>query len=408
MRFTDLLLSSRQSLVRTKARSGLTMLGIIIGVMAVILMLSIGEAAQRYILSQVASFGSDVLYVGNGSKEQEGEPTLFIKESLVLRDVRKIRTFPWVKMLTGVVLQEDDISGNGYTTNVQVMGTMPDEIRFSDRQVARGRFFDHASLDSASREVVLGHEAADKLFGQQEAVGKRVKIANTSFTVIGVMEIAGTQGFQNVDKQVYIPVTTALDLYRKKYLTRIAVKTDIPLYEAKRRLESQLRDLHGIDNVQGDLSKDDFNITTQEDAVRSAGEITGILQILLVSIAAISLVVGGIGIMNIMYVSVTERVKEIGLRKAIGAYEKDVLRQFLIEAVLLTSLGGVIGIALGIGLSWMGVSIISRFQEGWSFGVSWRGVGLGLVVSAAIGIVFGYFPARRAARLNPMQALRAE
>lgn len=408
MHIVDLLTSSRQSLTRTKARSALTMLGIVIGVMSVILMLSIGEAAQRYILAQVSSFGSDVLMVINGPKEQNGQPTLFVKESLTMSDVKQLQLNPWVGAITGVVMQDDELSGNGYTTNAQVIGTMADELRFSDRHLAFGRFLDAASVESGLHNIVLGHTVADKIFGQQDPLGRSVKIGSVSYTVIGVMSVAGTQGFQNLDTQVYLPVTSVLDLYHKKYLTRISIKTTLPLAEAKRRVENLLRDHHNLDNPQGDPSKDDFNIATQDDVIQSANQITSILQILLVSIAAISLIVGGIGIMNIMYVSVTERVKEIGLRKAIGAREPDILRQFLIEAILLTVIGGVIGIALGVGLSWLGVTVISRFQEGWSFAISWNGVILGLIVSSAIGIVFGYFPARRAARLHPIEALRAE
>ena len=182
----------------------------------------------------------------------------------------------------------------------------------------------------------------------------------------------------------------------------------MPIADAKLQIEYTLRDMHNLDNPTGDPTKDDFNVTSQDDAIKSAATITNILQILLVSIAAISLIVGGIGIMNIMYVSVTERIKEIGLRKAIGARREDILSQFLIEAVILCTLGGIIGIVLGISLAWIGISIISSFQSGWTFAISWDGVGLGLVVSATIGIIFGYFPARSAAALNPIDALRTE
>lgn len=408
MRVRDLLMSSRQSLTRTKGRSALTMLGIVIGILSVILMLSIGEAAQRYILAQISSFGSDVLIISNGSKEQSGEPTLFIKESLTLSDVKKLQTEPWITLITGALSQSDELTANGFDTTIQVMGTMPDEIRFTSTRVMVGTFLDSASVDSHAREAVLGHDVADKTFGIDQAVGKSVKISGQNFKVIGVMEKAGTKSFQNVDKQVYLPVTSALDLYNKKYLSSISVKSTLPLTQAKFRLQDFFRERHKIDNPTNDLSKDDFNVTTQEDAVRSASQITDILQILLISIAAISLLVGGIGIMNIMYVSVTERIKEIGLRKAIGARRTDILGQFLVEAVILTSLGGVLGIVLGTGLSWLAIQIISHLQEGWTFAVSTRGIVLGLVVSAAIGIVFGYFPARRAAKMHPIDALRAE
>ena len=408
MTISDLFKSSVQSLTRTKARSGLTMLGIVIGIMSVILMLSIGEAAQRYILAQVSAFGSDVMFVQNGSKQQEGTPSLFVQESLTYKDMRKLRSLPWVSMIVGVVAQNEQLTVGSYDTNISLLGTTPDEIRFNDRKIAQGNFFDWTSVDERARVIVLGYEIADKAFGMESAVGKSVKIAGQSFRVVGVMEKAGTQAFQNVDKQAYVPVTAALDLFNKKYLTRIQVKPNLSVNTARERIEDQLRDLHDIDNPNDDPAKDDFYVSTQQDAIDSASQITSILQILLTSIAAISLIVGGIGIMNIMYVSVTERIKEIGLRKAIGARRGDILGQFLVEAVMLTTLGGVIGIALGISLAWLAIQIISTFQSGWTFGISTNGILLGLIVSASIGIIFGYFPARRAAKLHPIEALRFE
>jgi putative ABC transport system permease protein len=408
MTISDLVQSSTQSLTRTRGRSFLTMLGIVIGIMSVILMLSIGEAAQRYILSQISALGSDVLTVSNGSKAEEGQPTLFVKESLVLKDVRKLRSLPWVRMMVGVLVQSDRLLANGYDASINVLGTMPDEMTLSDRTLREGTFFGMSDVDAATRVIVLGYDIADKAFGADSPIGKSVKINNATFRVIGVMTKAGTKGFQNVDTQVYIPVTAALDLYNKQYVSAITVKTTLPIQEAKSRLEDVMRERHDIDNPEGDLGKDDFHISTQEDAVQSASQITQILQILLISIAAISLIVGGIGIMNIMYVAVTERIREIGLRKAIGATRSDILRQFILESVILTTLGGAIGIILGSSLSWIAVQIISQFQSGWTFAVSTRGIILGLTVSAAIGILFGYFPARRAAKLTPIEALRSE
>jgi putative ABC transport system permease protein len=222
------------------------------------------------------------------------------------------------------------------------------------------------------------------------------------------MEKAGSKGFTNVDKQVYIPVTAALDLYNKKFLSQISVKSSLALPDAKDRIRIALRERHNIDNPEDDRTKDDFHTQTQEDLIKSSSQITDILQILLTSIAAISLLVGGIGIMNIMYVAVTERTREIGLRKSIGARRADILNQFLVESIFLTVLGGIIGTVLGITLSWIGIAIINSFQDGWTFAVSLRGVVLGIVVSAGIGVIFGYFPARRASSLSPIEALRFE
>ncbi len=384
------------------------MLGIVIGIMSVILMLSIGEAAQRYILSQISSLGSDILTIANGSKAEAGEPSLFLKETLTLKDIKKFQQQPWITLVSGRVEQSDQLTANGFDTNVSVIGTMPDGFRMDDLQPKIGSLLTTASIDGRTRDAVLGYDIADKAFGAENPIGKTVKISGQGFKVIGVMEKIGSKSFQDVDKQVYIPVTAALDLYHKKYVNHISVKTTVGLPEAKSRLTAILRDQHNIDNPNDDLSKDDFNVTTQEDAVESASQITQILQILLVSIAAISLLVGGIGIMNIMYVTVTERIKEIGLRKAIGATRGDILQQFILEAVILTALGGMIGIVVGSALSWVAIQIISTFQPGWSFAISTRGVILGVSVSVAIGLIFGYFPARKAAGLHPIEALRAE
>jgi putative ABC transport system permease protein len=336
------------------------------------------------------------------------QPSLFNKESLTMRDVKKLEAYGWITAIVGKVQLSDLVSAYGFDTNATVVGTMPDELRLNDIKVRQGSFVTTASVDSHAREVVLGYDIADTAFGAENPIGKTVKIGGQGFRVIGVMEKAGSKGFTNVDKQVYIPVTSALDLYNKKFLSQISVKSSLALPDAKDRIRIALRERHNIDNPEDDRTKDDFHTQTQEDLIKSSSQITDILQILLTSIAAISLLVGGIGIMNIMYVAVTERTREIGLRKSIGARRADILNQFLVESIFLTVLGGIIGTVLGITLSWIGIAIINSFQDGWTFAVSLRGVVLGIVVSAGIGVIFGYFPARRASSLSPIEALRFE
>jgi putative ABC transport system permease protein len=223
------------------------------------------------------------------------------------------------------------------------------------------------------------------------------------------MEVGGTRFFTKLDDQVYVPVTTAMDQYHRERVSFISVTTkNISVEGAKERIREVLRESHKLDNSKGDLSKDDFKVASQEDAAKSAALIGTILQTLLGSIAAISLVVGGIGIMNIMFVTVTERTQEIGLRKALGATRRDVLGQFLVESLVLTVLGGAIGVVSGLILSFLAIQIIGYYQEGWMFVFPMNGVILAFTVSAGIGVIFGYTPARKAAGLNPIEALRYE
>ncbi|MFA6429535.1 MAG: ABC transporter permease [Patescibacteria group bacterium] len=404
----DLVQSAWSSLVRTRNRSLLTMLGIVIGIAAVILALSIGESAQSFILGQISSFGSDKLIVHPGPRSQTDNPSPFVEMTLEYKDVKRLRREPWLSAISAEIMQTDLAQAGGVSKNISLIGTLPDEMVIGGYRVADGAFLTDADVDGRARVTVLGKSLAEELFGQERAVGKSVKFGKNSFRVIGVMEEMGTQFFQNLDELAYISVTAMDDVYQRKQFEYIIVKTDTPLEEATPRIEVIMREAHNLDNPEGDPEKDDFFIMSQADAIKTVSQVTGVLQILLSSIAAISLLVGGIGIMNIMYVSVTERITEIGLRKAIGARARDVLRQFLAEAVLLTLAGGFGGVILGMLFSWIGIQVINAYQPGWVFMISVNGIVSGLVVSTVIGLVFGYFPARKAAALHPMEAMRTE
>lgn len=394
--------------MRTRNRSLLTMLGIVIGIAAVILALSIGESAQSFILGQISSFGSDKLIVHPGPRSQTDNPSPFVEMTLEYKDVKRLRREPWLSAISAEIMQTDLAQAGGVSKNISLIGTLPDEMVIGGYRVADGAFLTDADVDGRARVTVLGKSLAEELFGQERAVGKSVKFGKNSFRVIGVMEEMGTQFFQNLDELAYISVTAMDDVYQRKQFEYIIVKTDTPLEEATPRIEVIMREAHNLDNPEGDPEKDDFFIMSQADAIKTVSQVTGVLQILLSSIAAISLLVGGIGIMNIMYVSVTERITEIGLRKAIGARARDVLRQFLAEAVLLTLAGGFGGVILGMLFSWIGIQVINAYQPGWVFMISVNGIVSGLVVSTVIGLVFGYFPARKAAALHPMEAMRTE
>lgn len=410
MKLRDLISISFGSLARNKARAVLTMLGIVIGIGSVILMLSIGKAAESFLLSQVASFGPDVVMVANGSGERSGGgPSPIQKLTLTYKDYRELKRQSWVQAVTAMVVSTAVASFGSVNMNVSVWGSSPGEIEIFPDKIAEGRFLLDDDVDSRSKVVVIGQNVARQLFGDDSAIGKVMKLKRQNYRVVGVMEKGGTRFFTKLDDLVYIPLTSAMDLYNKERMNFLSIKPrDITANAAKEEVRFLLRDTHKLDNPNGDLAKDDFRVSTQEDAQKNAGTIGQVLSILLGSIAAISLVVGGIGIMNIMYVTVTERTSEIGLRKALGAKQNDVLGQFLAEAIAVTTVGGMIGILFGIFLSWLSIQILNQFQPGWTFMLSIDSVVLAFSVSAAIGIIFGYNPARRASKLSPIEALRYE
>ena len=411
MRFRDLFSLSYTSIVRTRGRAVLTMLGIVIGIGSVILMLSIGQAAEGYLLSQVASFGSDLIFVssGKGDESESGPPSGNIKQTLTIDDMKTLERQPWVRVVNGSFINMDLLSNGSTSAYTQVQGTGPGELIIFNTKAETGRFITQDDVDSRAKVIVLGAGVAKRFFSDSDPIGQFLKVNKQNFRIIGVMEHGGTRFFTKVDDQVYVPVTTLLALYNKDRVNFISVKPiNLTVNQAKERVRLVLRDTHRLDNPEGKLSKDDFQVSSQEDAVRSASVIGDILQILLASVAAISLIVGGIGIMNIMLVTVTERTQEIGLRKSIGATRRDILGQFLIEAVGLTFIGGVIGVIGGLTISYLAIKIISSFQEGWTFVFPLSGVILATVVSTAIGIVFGIYPARKAAKLSPIEALRYE
>ncbi len=410
MRSLDLLRTSTDSLRRNTSRSLLTVLGIVIGIGAVILMLSIGQGAQGYVLSQVSDLGSDLVFVeaGNGGGSS-GPPSPFIEQTITLDDAKALEEDGPFSFVSSVVITTTTVSAEQDSTFTDIAGVDQYQLDVFPADVVSGRFIEGEDVDSHARVAVLGSEIAEQLFGDQDPIGERIEVKNLSVRVIGVLGEQGSKFFSNLDKRVYLPVTTAQrELLGVTYVNYISARSIGDIESAKEDARAILRDAHNLDNPEQDLAKDDFIVSSQSDAVAIIGGVGFALTLLLASIAAISLLVGGIGIMNIMLVSVTERTREIGLRKAIGATESEVLRQFLLEAVILTMFGGVIGIVGGVGTSALAAAVLSQFVEGWQFIIPPSAVIASVAVATLVGIAFGYYPARRAARLDPIEALRYE
>ena len=392
------------TLVVNKMRSSLTMLGIIIGNASVIAMVGIGEGAKNLASEQFESLGPNLIFVVPGSQE-ERRTTFNNPKTLIWDDAIAIaEQVPTVKQVAPQISANQLITYRNLNANEQVIGTTPDYPSVRSFELAQGRFFNDIDLKRNQRVVILGSEIAEKFFPQQNPLGKKIRVKNINLEVIGILEAKGAFLGSNQDRTVYLPLTTMANLIvgnTSPYGTQVNVisivaKDKNSIRAAQVQIENLLRLRHKISD------KDDFTVRTQKDVLNIVGAITNGLTALLAAIAGISLLVGGIGVMNIMLVAVTERTKEIGLRKAIGAKEKDILWQFLIEATILSAAGGVIGTVVGVtGIILIG--IISPLTPAISPIVVLITVG----ISGAIGLSFGVFPARAAAKLDPIVALRS-
>ncbi|MBI4321822.1 MAG: ABC transporter permease [Chloroflexi bacterium] len=389
------------------------MLGMIIGVAAVISLMSVGKGAQAMITSRIQGMGTNLLFVTPGSQTQSGvRMGRGTAPTLTLEDAEAIDELANLSLVTAVAPEAASFSqvvAGPQNTFTRIIGTTPSFEDVRNFHVADGEFISRAHLDGRSSVAVLGSNAAADLFGDLDPIGQSIRIGRANFRVIGVMETKGAQAMGNQDDVIIVPLTTLLQKLTNQRAVRggrnvntiyVQVADEKLMKGAVEQIADLLRQRHRV-------SQDDFTIRSQEDLLSAAGQITDVLTILLGSIAGISLIVGGIGIMNIMLVSVTERTREIGIRKAVGAKRKDILVQFLIEATVVSLAGGATGILVGIGLS----SLISRIDMGGqtlSTMVSPDAIALAVGVSAAIGIFFGIYPAAKAAQLNPIEALRYE
>ncbi len=407
--------ASVTALLTNKVRSFLTMLGIIIGVAAVIIILALGAGAQGLILNQVKSMGTNKIAILPGNADPNGPPASamgIVVTTLKYEDAMAIKDSEQVPYVTGVVAYNNSTENviykdSSYITTIR--GEAGDYFEVEGGELASGRFITDGENNSAAKVAVLGDTVRQELFGDEDPIGKRIKIKKNIFEVVGVMAKRGTVAFQNYDDMVIVP-NQALrkSILGLNYINfiRVSVDNENNLPEAVDAIKHLLRSRHNITDQSG--GSDDFNVRNSADALEMIKVFTNALRFFLGAMATLSLVVGGIGIMNIMLVRVNERTREIGLRKAVGATNSRITLQFLLEAVIITLVGGIFGTIFGFLVSYI-VSVVIRYLGyDWDFVVSLFSIILAMTVSITIGLVFGIYPARRAAKMDPVQALRYE
>jgi putative ABC transport system permease protein len=404
--FLEIVDMAFRTLNGNKLRSSLTMIGIIIGNASVIAIVSLGQGAQKYVNSEFEALGTNALFVIPGVDQTGPQSGATQANTLVLEDAEAIARE--VPSIVAVAPEKSDrlrVTRGSQETQVTITGTTEHYLKVNRAGLAQGRFFGALDVQANNRVAVLGSTVSKTLFGTQNPLGKKIRVKNLSFRVIGVLKARGASLGQNRDELVLIPLTIlANELAGKSEISRspkidfisVSAQDEQDSSAAQYQITNLLRLRHNI--LRGE---NDFTVSSQKDLMQSANNITNILILVLGATAGISLLVGGIGIMNIMLVSVTERTQEIGLRKAIGAKRSDILIQFTIEAVVLSTVGGLLGIGLGVGTTLL-VSAVSPLGVVISPGAIAVAVG----VSGAIGVIFGVMPARRAAQLDPIVALR--
>ncbi|MFA7654010.1 MAG: ABC transporter permease [Candidatus Magasanikbacteria bacterium] len=402
MIISDLFEETFLSLSANKSRSVLTILGIVIGIGSVIAMISVGQGTTANISNQIESLGTNLLTVSPGSQRRSMvQGGMGSSQSLTMEDAEAIREITDIQAVAPTVSARKQVTIKGANTNTSINGIDTNYFGVKSVELESGAFITEAQIKSRAKVAILGPTTVTNLFGEGfDSVGEKIRIAGQEFTVIGVTKAKGGTGFGSSDDLIYIPITTAQQYFTGSQNVsniNIQVKTTDLMTSAQDQVQVLLLERHNI----SDVAKADFSIMNQADMLSTMSSVAGSMTLLLAAIAGISLVVGGIGIMNMMLTTVTERTREIGLRKSLGATKNDISSQFLAESVALTFIGGVIGIVIG----YLASLIIAKFGSMTTVVTVWS-VGLSFGISALIGIVFGYYPARRAAKLDPIDALR--
>ncbi len=408
MNFVSALLEALESLTSNKVRTALTMLGIIIGVGAVIAMLAIGNGTEQAIVGEIEGIGTNLLFVMTNYEDVTNPKPLTIRDAEAIADPIFA---PSVAAAAPVIQGQAELTNAGNVTNVGFVGVTVEYADVQTIELSEGEFFSPSQITGLASAAILGTNVAEDMFGRSDGlIGETVRVAGQPFRVVGILKKEGGSGFgSSPDDQILIPLTTAqIRLMPRSVKNQVdmiyvsAIDADF-VKIAEEEVSIILRDRHSIK-----LGENDFNILSQEVFLDMASTVTGVFTVFLGGVAGISLLVGGIGIMNIMLVSVTERTKEIGLRKAVGAKKKDILTQFLIESSLLSVIGGIIGIILG----WLLSLGIGRVAAASDFllnpAITLNSVLLATLFSAAVGLFFGIYPANRASQLEPIEALRSE
>jgi putative ABC transport system permease protein len=400
------------ALAANKLRAFLSVLGIVIGVAAVIMMVAMGKGAQARVEEMIARMGVNLVFVypestGRGASSARS----FMAETLTVDDAEALGEVANIANVSPEVRRTFQVKYMNKNAALQVTGTTPNAVPMRGFTVERGEFFDRASVVGRLRVAVLGARAALKLFGDIDPVGRQIQIDRKNFQVLGVLADKGGDTWGNLDETVYVPVSTALyRLFNRRYLSQVMLQVDAKenIDRAVAAVEEEMKRLHKVSARE----EPDFAVRNYNEFVQASQDAAGAFTRLLVCIALVSLFVGGIGIMNIMLVSVTERTREIGIRKAVGARRRDILKQFLIESMAISLLGGAIGIALGVVFAQVLPQLplwakLSRGGE-WQAVITPEPIVISFVFSCAVGVFFGLYPAVKAARMNPVDALRYE